>query len=127
MQQDPLSFGTGNYAYANNSPANFVDPTGLINQEKACRNIVGTLIGGGLAYIFLFEGKIASIGSGFVSGFLGTDNNFNDLITLFCSPVDPRYLKRLRDETDATLNPDYDPTGVAPPSPRPPIPARLGY
>jgi hypothetical protein len=43
MQQDPLSFGTGNYAYANNSPANFVDPTGLFNRKwlnRWCRNEV---------------------------------------------------------------------------------------
>jgi RHS repeat-associated protein len=29
LQQDPLSFGMGDYTYANNNPANFTDPTGL--------------------------------------------------------------------------------------------------
>ena len=30
MQQDPLSFGEGDYTYVGNSPANAVDPTGLV-------------------------------------------------------------------------------------------------
>jgi len=33
LQQDPLSFGMGDYTYVGNSPANAVDPTGEIAQS----------------------------------------------------------------------------------------------
>ena len=50
MQQDPLTFGMGDYTYAYNSPANFNDPSGLVGESyEYCVNTfknIGKYIGG---------------------------------------------------------------------------------